>query len=170
MENKKPIIIGLIHAKWCIHCRMLIPKWIKMKKNINKKVKMGIFEKPKFVVIEHSKIYKLDKFNNTNSEYLNHQQVQSQGFPTIFRIKDGKIDYYKDVRDPVVMEKWFMESPTNTDIIEPQQTNPYLNFINKMRAANMQQPQNIVHPNKPSYKITKKIKSKKRISRRKKQI
>jgi len=104
-DNKRPVIIGLIHAKWCGHCRNLIPIWNKMRTNIDQK---PYRPPPQYMVIEHSNLGELDRFNNENSLYLKNQRVQADGFPTIFKINNGNIDYYKDVREPNSLEKWFM--------------------------------------------------------------
>lgn len=105
MDSHKPVTIGLIHANWCGHCRNLMPIWNKMRSNIDRK---SYRPPPQYMMVEHSNLGELDRFNNENSEYLSGQRVQHDGFPTIFKIRDGKIDYYKESRDPDSLEKWFM--------------------------------------------------------------
>ena len=105
MDSHKPVTIGLIHANWCGHCRNLMPIWDQMRSNIDRK---PYRPPPQYMIVEHSNLGELDRFNSENSAYLNGQRVQHDGFPTIFKIRDGKIDYYKDSRDPDSLEKWFM--------------------------------------------------------------
>lgn len=105
IDSHKPVTIGLIHANWCGHCRNLMPIWDKMRYNIDHK---PYRPPPQYMIVEQSNLGELDRFNNENAAYLNNQRVQHDGFPTIFKIKDGKIDYYKDSRDPDSLEKWFM--------------------------------------------------------------
>ena len=99
------ITIGLIYAKWCIHCHHLIPIWNQMVNNIKKK---SYQSSPQYIVIEHSNLKNVDEFNNQNSDYLNNERVQHNGFPTLFKIQNGKIDYYYGPKDPYTLEKWFM--------------------------------------------------------------
>jgi len=108
--NRRPVIIGLIHAKWCGHCRNLMPAWQQMRTNISHK---PYHPPPQFMEVEHSNLGMLDQFNSENSAYLNGQSVKSDGFPTIFKIRNGNIEYYKDMREPSIMEKWFMDGQSS---------------------------------------------------------
>jgi len=105
-STKQPVVIGLIHAKWCGHCRNLMPIWHQMRNNISQKPYQP---PPQYMEVEQSNLDMLDNFNQENSTYLKGQRIQSDGFPTIFKIRDGNIDYYKDMREPITMEKWFMD-------------------------------------------------------------
>lgn len=101
-----PIVIGHLYASWCGYCKQLDPHWKKMKANIAKKPYHPI---PKYLDIESQYLGMLDEFHKMNHDVLNGQTIPQNGFPTIFRIKNGKIDTYNGERTPEAMEKWFME-------------------------------------------------------------
>jgi len=103
--DSKPVVIGLIYSTNCIHCRNLMPIWDKMETNIKRK---SYQPTPEYAKYEHSNLMELDDYNNKNSKYLNNKRIQPDGYPTIFKIKDGIIDYYKDSREPDLLERWFM--------------------------------------------------------------
>lgn len=115
MNSHKPVTIGLIYANWCRHCQKLMPIWDAMRTSIDDK---SYRPPPKYMVIEQSNLGELDRFNSENAAYLKNERVHYNGFPTIFKIKDGKIDYYKDSRDPSSLEKWFMGD--NRMILQPR--------------------------------------------------
>lgn len=120
-HHKKPIIIGRIHAKWCGHCKTLDPKWKKMVGNIKNGVKNGKYRKdPDVVDMESHDISqgKLKKFNYDNKEYFGGNEISFDGFPTLFKVKDGKIEYYGGEREPAHMEKWFMQHNENNNGID----------------------------------------------------
>lgn len=99
--SERPIIVGRVYAKWCKYCKILDPEWEKMKPLLKK-------FPHKLEEFEDSNIHKLDEFNNENAEYLHHQKVKNRPFPTIFRIKNGKIEYYEGDRKARKMADWFM--------------------------------------------------------------
>jgi thiol-disulfide isomerase/thioredoxin len=98
----KDIVIGKIYAEWCGHCQMLKPEWEKMKNNLKKSNL-----KYKFYEIEQT-----DEDNgiqSINETYLKNADKKLElqgGYPTIFKIVDGKIEYYNGERDSASMEQW----------------------------------------------------------------
>ena len=114
LKNKnKPVIIGLIYSKSCIHCIHLKPEWNEMKNQIKKKVKGGKYKKPEYVEIEHGKIHLLNEFNQKKASEMNGQQVIAEGYPTCFKVEFGIIEYYKGNREAKEMENWFMQNSHN---------------------------------------------------------
>ena len=107
-KKGKKIVCGLVYANWCGHCLSLKPEWVKMVKNINQKVKKNQYIEPIFVPFEQSKIDLLREFNEKNSQYLDNKSISYNGFPTVFKINNGKISYYDGKREANSMEKWFM--------------------------------------------------------------
>lgn len=102
--SKPKVIIGKIYAIWCSHCTELNKIW----KNIIKKSRQIIPNKNllRFVSIEDKGLenklktfYK--KYNITDNEH-----VKAEGYPTIFKIKDGKTIYYDGTRDEESLVKW----------------------------------------------------------------
>ncbi len=136
-HHKKPIIIGRIHAKWCGHCKTLDPKWKKMVGNIKNGVKNGKYRKyPHIEDMESENISKgkLKKFNSDNKEYFGGNDVKFDGFPTLFKVEGGKIDYYGGERETNDMEKWFMQNNENNNGID---NGKIINQYNSQLSENM---------------------------------
>lgn len=101
-KKKGVIVVGKVYANWCGHCQALKPEWAKMKRNIhNKNGKNRIV----FVEIEESEIN--SKLNKLNQEH--NVNVQANGYPTLFRIEGGKVDYYGGNRESSQMSQWFLK-------------------------------------------------------------
>lgn len=119
LQDGHPLVIGLLHAKWCGHCQTLLPVWGVMKQNIDSKVHRHIYQEPKYMEIEHANIGELDRFNNENQNYLANK-IEYEGFPTIFKIHNGNVEYYQQDRYADPMEKWFMQDqyqPTEQSVV-----------------------------------------------------
>lgn len=97
-----PVTIGKIWAKWCPHCIHLIPVWDKMKKIIKKKG--GAKQPISYMEVEEAELYKIDEYNKTNP---NGTFVDSaRGYPTIYKIVGGNVEYYAGERNPKKMAEW----------------------------------------------------------------
>ena len=102
IKTQKPIIVGLIHANWCGHCQTLMPVWEEMVKSMkgNK-----IFH---IVKIESSDADKDSRMAHINSKLsMGSPKLEANGFPTIFKVKNGKLEYYDKERQADAMRKWF---------------------------------------------------------------
>jgi len=103
-SNKQvPLVVGLIYANWCSHCKALEPEWKKLKESLSKnkqfKKKGGdIFE------VEDSDPQKQEKMISV------HPNLQANGYPTLFKIVGGNIEYYNGERNAQSLEKWVIES------------------------------------------------------------
>ncbi len=111
--NNDEIIIGLIHSVNCGYCIELMPEWLKMKKNIQKKYEKNM---PFFLEFEAKDLKKLEEYNEKNKTKMNGAQIEYTGFPTIFKISNGNIEYYKGERNAKIMEDWFL--PVNNKSIQ----------------------------------------------------
>ena len=102
------ITIGLIYANWCGHCQSLKPEWKKMKYNIMKtpSYKRGVY---KFMEIEDADKSKDSKMNAINSR-LQGEKLAANGYPTIFKIHGGKLNYYEGGRDANALQSWFLSN------------------------------------------------------------
>ena len=114
--NKKSVVMGIIYAKWCQHCKDLIPaeddnesqpKWqqtidtIKQKANKTKDMY--------YLTIEDDEIKngnKLEKFNE-KCKGICKEKLEADGYPTLFKITGGRLEKYSGQREPVIMSKWF---------------------------------------------------------------
>jgi len=107
------ITIGLIYANWCGHCQALKPEWKKMKNNVmkNPSYKKGMY---KFMEIEESDKMKDEKINSMN-KYIKGSKLAANGYPTVFKVKGGKLNYYEGDRNAHEMQKWYLEGNNNNN-------------------------------------------------------
>jgi thiol-disulfide isomerase/thioredoxin len=102
-HSTKHIIIGLVYANWCGHCQALKPEWDMFKKNLkmDKKLanKCGIFE------VEDADTMKDNKIKKINNK-VNGGELQVNGFPTLFKIVGGNIEYYNGERSANSLLEW----------------------------------------------------------------
>lgn len=101
-SNKKDVlIVGKIYATWCGHCKALKPEWAKMKKIIKRK---GRGKKIQYVEIEESQMTdELPKFKRQHNIDL-----QANGFPTLFKLENGRVEYYQNSREADKMVDWYL--------------------------------------------------------------
>ena len=93
-----PIIIGKVYADWCGHCQALKPKWEQLKKILPK-------GRVQIVEIEEAETDKRAQFEKTHKKTIN-----VSGYPTIFKIVNGKIEYYSGPREPEDMKRWVLST------------------------------------------------------------
>jgi hypothetical protein len=90
-KNKK-IIIGLIYSNGCIHCQVMKPEWDKMILKLNKNIIPKEIE-----ASENDRDEKIKKIN---------KNIKIEYYPTLFKIKDNKIEYYKGGRTEEELLTW----------------------------------------------------------------
>jgi thiol-disulfide isomerase/thioredoxin len=94
-------IIGVIHANWCGHCQMLMPKWKLFKKALNGNKNITIIE---IEDGDHDKDQRIERLNlKINDKSV---RLQASGFPTIFKIQHGHLEYYNGNREPGALKHW----------------------------------------------------------------
>lgn len=103
-KHHKPtntVVVGKVYADWCGHCQSLKPEWKKMKHHIHtKKGKLNVV----FVEIEEKAIdHKLKQLEKKYGV-----KVDANGYPTLFKIENGKVDYYGGNRESMEMSNWFL--------------------------------------------------------------
>jgi len=108
-SEKNPVIVGLVHANWCGHCKQLMPEWNRMEENISKNPKIN--NMCKIVKIESEHINEeLPKY----SEMTQQKNIPVQGYPTIFMIKQNRmIDMYGGERNAEALERWISQATIN---------------------------------------------------------
>lgn len=100
LKRGKPVItVGLIHASWCGHCKALIPEWKQMKKGLRG-------TNCNYLEIEDSDKHKDRKIAHVNSR-LKGEKLVANGYPTIFKIRGGNLEYYPGERSAPAMQQWF---------------------------------------------------------------
>jgi thiol-disulfide isomerase/thioredoxin len=98
-NHRKPVTVGLIHASWCGHCRALLPEWKKMKASMRG-------ANYNYLEIEDSDPHKDRKIALVNSR-LKGEKLTVNGYPTIYKVHNGKLEYYQGERTAQAMQKWF---------------------------------------------------------------
>ena len=111
-HKHKPVIIGLVYAEWCGHCKSLKPEWeafkSAVKKDHNLSNKCGIFE------VEDSDSMKSVKLSKMNKK-LKGGEIQVNGFPTLFKISGGGVEYFQGgERNAATLLEWARQTPAYT--------------------------------------------------------
>jgi hypothetical protein len=97
------VVVGKLYMNECSHCKMLEKPWSQMEHKIGGKIKV---EKIESAEIE-------DRLAKLNQEYNSDVAVQG-GFPTIFKIKNQKVEYYNGERTAPALIKWATKNQGNT--------------------------------------------------------
>lgn len=96
-------VVGKIYADWCGYCQMMQNDWEKLKTDL---AKGGAFE---FAEIEQKdEPDAVDNINKTHFEGTRTQLALQGGYPTVFKIKNGKLSYFNGERTYSAMKKWFL--------------------------------------------------------------
>jgi thiol-disulfide isomerase/thioredoxin len=117
-KNHRGIVtVGLIYANWCGHCQALKPEWKKMKYNLMKtpSYKVGNY---KFMEIEDLDKNKDSKINAINSR-LHEEKLEANGYPTIFKIHGGKLNYFQGGRTANELKDWVSQPNKNLSKYTP---------------------------------------------------
>ena len=111
MGSSKQIFVGKLHANWCIHCKSLAPEWARMRKILSKTK-----DKYRFVSIEQSKEARdLERLNKYLGLVEDEKKVQmKEGYPTIFKVVDGVVEYYNGPRMTQNLVNWVKETTGGT--------------------------------------------------------
>jgi thiol-disulfide isomerase/thioredoxin len=100
-SQKNIIVVGKVYADWCGHCQSLKPEWAKMKHKIHKK------KGKHHIVYEEVEEKEID----TKLKRIKNEQkvnIEANGYPTLFRISNGKVDYYNGNRQSDAMADWYL--------------------------------------------------------------
>ena len=97
------VILGLIYAEWCPHCLNMKPEWNKMKNEFNGNHHYNVVE------IEADQQDKQERIAELESK-LNGKTINAAGYPTIFKLKNGDIEYYGGNRVANDIKSWVTNS------------------------------------------------------------
>lgn len=100
-SKNKVIVVGKVYANWCGHCKSLKPEWKKMKTRVYSKLGKNkvVFEE----IEENQMATKLPRLKNNHGVDIN-----VNGFPTVFKVENGKVDYYGGNRNADAMAEWYL--------------------------------------------------------------
>lgn len=99
IDISKPVI-GKVYANWCGHCKTLMPIWSEMKDDINN----NFPDKYTFSEIESEQ--QIPKFKKIKEDY--NIDLNANSYPTLFKIQNGKVEYYNGAREKEAMKSWFI--------------------------------------------------------------
>lgn len=111
------ILIGKIYANWCGHCQHLKPEWNKMKTSIRNKLKTLQNVAVRFVEIEQNQEeQKVGKINRVYLKNSDKKLSMQDGYPTLFRIHGGQVEYFQGGRSAEEMEKFYLKNGENQSV------------------------------------------------------
>lgn len=149
-------IAGLVYARWCPHCHSLMPHWEQMKNKIGSNCKV--------VEIEDGDYDKQHKINELSDMIHGDNQLEIQGYPTLFKINNGKIDYYNGMRDVDSMSQFFDAS--EKPMVKKYRKTPHP-AKNAKKSSKKTSKKTSKKPSKKSSKTSKTSKTSKKSSSRK---
>lgn len=136
----EPIVVGLVYANWCTHCSRMKPQWNKMKNEFNGNDHYNVIE------IEADQPDRQERIAELETK-LHGKTIDAAGYPTIFKLNNGDIEYYDGERNASDMKQW----ATNEQ---------YGGFqIDKHREMNRRKPNNLT-PKQTPFAPRKRYKSK----------
>jgi thiol-disulfide isomerase/thioredoxin len=126
-STKNVLHVGKIYADWCGHCQSLQPEWARMKNDM--KIAMG--RSLKNVHIEFVEIGDTPKnkakgltvegmITKYNERHLpkSLEKLKGDGYPTLFKTLNGKLEYYTGNRNASSMYSWYMKDVSNPKILK----------------------------------------------------
>ena len=94
-------VYGRFYADWCGYCRNMATEWAKIVND-----KLFLKDAILFDVKDNETKYKLSEINKYASKG---GEVKVEGYPTIFKIVDGAVEYYKGEKTSEKLKEWFQK-------------------------------------------------------------
>lgn len=95
-------VVGKIYSNGCGHCVAMENPWDDLKNSLKEKIVFKDIEASSNMDAE---------LKTLNETYLNgsEQKVSlQQGYPTIYKIDNGKVSYYDGIRETEPMKSWIL--------------------------------------------------------------
>jgi hypothetical protein len=99
--SSKKTVLGRIYSKTCVHCIAMEKAW--------KQLEQMIKQRGGNVALLNVEASQMDQLPKLNQQLFggSGQRVELQGgFPTLFKIKEGKVEYYGGERTAEAMYSW----------------------------------------------------------------
>lgn len=97
-QNANKNAIVLVYADWCGHCNQMKPEWNEMKNRLGANIET--------IEIEDSDFDKEMKIRELEDRKLKGEKLEILGYPTMFKIQNGRADYYGGNRTADAMTEW----------------------------------------------------------------
>jgi thiol-disulfide isomerase/thioredoxin len=97
--STEPMVVGLVYANWCPHCTQMKPEWNKMKNELQGDNHYNVIE------IEADQPDKQERIAELEAK-LNGKTIDAAGYPTIFKLNNGEVEYYDGDRNSNMMKSW----------------------------------------------------------------
>jgi hypothetical protein len=113
-RSSKVIVYGKLYSTTCIHCINLEPIWEQLVAHFKKNPKSPSGHVYTEMSVENSQL--ANGIATINHKYLANSPSKMEspmGFPTIFRIYDGKLEYFNGNRDYNTLLRWFSRGPSS---------------------------------------------------------
>ena len=93
------VVVGKLYMNGCGHCESLKEPWSEMESKIGGKIKVEKIESAEMD----------DRLAKLNKKHGSDVAIQG-GYPTIFKIKNKKVEYYNGERTAPALIKWANQS------------------------------------------------------------
>lgn len=106
------LVYGKLYSTTCIHCINLEPIWEKLVDHFEKNTKSPSGHVYTEMSVESQQL--ANGISTINHKYLANSPSKMEspmGFPTIFRIYDGRLEYFQGERDYDTLLKWISRKP-----------------------------------------------------------
>ena len=92
--------IVLMYANWCPHCNSMKGDWNELKR------RLGPMVVPIEIEDSEPTESKQTKMDSIRAQFLNGEDIEMYGYPTIFKIQNGRPEYYGGNRTADEMYNW----------------------------------------------------------------
>ena len=92
-------VVGKLYMNGCIHCDNLVEPWNQMKKKVGGKI----------TVADDIEAAQINELNKLNQKYKTNVAMQG-GYPTIYKIVGGNVEYYNGERTENELVSWALKS------------------------------------------------------------
>lgn len=138
-KPSKIIVAGKLIWEQCGHCKALVPEWNKMKQSIRtlSKKTPGVFYRFVEIKAGDKEQSHIDIINNKYLKNSEEKVAVQGGYPTIFKINDGKLKYFNGGnRNAEELKNFYLEDINGGN--QEEQTHQREDVINKLDNASIE--------------------------------